>query len=124
MPVLTDLPCVRSRNPERILIIQPSVGGASRTGEERLRWVNIANNFSTLKELNRHSGPSIKLFQSFDFYWTVTRRSSFLATPGRWIKSLRDIEIRRRHSRDIFAVRIPDRIKVFADSRRRAKSGR
>jgi len=31
----------RFLNPNGILIIQPSVGGPSRTGEERLRWVIV-----------------------------------------------------------------------------------
>ena len=47
-----------------------------------LRWVNVPNNSSTLKELNHFAIRLIKPRWGFDFYMVITRRSSFLATPG------------------------------------------
>ena len=49
---------------------------------QRLRWVNVPNHSSTLKELNHAVTDLIKPRWGFDYILSVTRRSSFLATPG------------------------------------------
>src|SRR6266568_9387061 len=62
-PIRQPVPPVRGvGNPERIAIIQPSVDA------ERLRWVNVPNDSSTLKGLN-HSTARRGLIQSFQGWY-------------------------------------------------------
>jgi hypothetical protein len=65
----------RFENPNGDSIVQPSVDGPSRTGEERLRWVRVPQNFPTLKGLHRRSRQFDSTLSGLLPFCFVTRRS-------------------------------------------------